>query len=194
VPADWFEMIIADPETDRQLRPGEVGEILVRPKVPFGFMTGYYAMPEKTVEAWRNLWFHTGDAGMMDESGLLTFVDRIKDCIRRRGENISAAEVEEAIAPLPGIAEVAACAVPSDIKGGEDEILLSVVLAPGVSLTPEAIVEYADRVLPRFARPRFIRFMAELPHTATGKVQRAVLRKQGSEGAWDREAAGRAKR
>jgi len=189
VPAEHFEMVIADAETDRPLKPGEVGEILVRPKVAFGFMAGYYAMPEKTVEAWRNLWFHTGDAGMMDESGLLTFVDRIKDCIRRRGENISAAEVEEAIAPLDGIAEIAACAVPSDIKGGEDEILLSVVLAPGASLTPQAIVEYADRVLPRFARPRYVRLLAELPHTATGKVQRAVLRQPGSEGAWDRQAA-----
>jgi hypothetical protein len=78
----------------------------VRPEVPFGFMAGYHALADKTVEAWRNLWFHTGDAGAMDDTGLVTFVDRIKDCIRRRGENISAAEVEAALLQLPGVAEV----------------------------------------------------------------------------------------
>ena len=117
--------------------PGQIGEILVRPKVPFGFMAGYHALPDKTVEAWRNLWFHTGDAGVMDDTGLVTFVDRIKDCIRRRGENISAAEVEAALLQLPGVAEVAAFAVPSSVRGGEDEVMLAVVPMPGASLTPQ---------------------------------------------------------
>jgi crotonobetaine/carnitine-CoA ligase len=176
---DHFEVIISDPDTDAPVPSGQIGEILVRPKVPFGFMAGYHAMPDKTVEAWRNLWFHTGDAGMMDDSGLVTFVDRIKDCIRRRGENISAAEVEAALLQLPGVAEVAAFAVPSSVRGGEDEVMLAVVPMPGASLTPSIIFDHAHNVLPRFARPRFVELVSELPKTATGKVQRAQLRKRG---------------
>ena len=180
-----FEVCIADPETDQALAPGQMGEILVRPKVPFGFMAGYLNMPDKTVEAWRNLWFHTGDAGIMDESGLLTFVDRIKDCIRRRGENISATEVEAVVQQFPGVAEVAAYAVPSDIPGAEDEVMLAVVPQPGQPLACEELVRVSAAQLPRFAKPRFVRIMAELPKTATGKVQRAVLRKQGTSDALD---------
>ncbi len=183
---EHFEVIIADPNTDEPVPDGDLGEILVRPKVPFGFMAGYHAMPDRTVEAWRNLWFHTGDAGTMDETGLLTFVDRIKDCIRRRGENISAAEVEAAVMQLPSIAEVAAFAVASSVRGGEDEIMLAVVPKPGTHLTPQVIADHASKVLPRFARPRFIELVSELSKTATGKVQRAQLRKRGvSPASWD---------
>ncbi|RPH44010.1 MAG: ATP-dependent acyl-CoA ligase [Burkholderiales bacterium] len=187
----FFEMVIADPETDRPVAPGELGEILVRPKVPFGFMAGYHGRPQQTVEAWRNLWFHTGDAGTLSADGVLTFVDRIKDCIRRRGENLSATEIETAFATLEGVAEVAAYAVPSDIRGGEDEVMLAVVPAPGASPTPQQVAAHAERVLPRFARPRYVGIVDALPKTATGKVQRAMLRKRGAEGAWDlsREAA-----
>ena len=180
-----FEVRIADPETDEALPPGQMGEILVRPKVPFGFMAGYFNAPAKTVEAWRNLWFHTGDAGTMREDGLVTFVDRIKDCIRRRGENISATEVEEVVAALPGIEEVAAYAVPSDVPGGEDEVMLALVPKAGVTLDGAEILRIASGQLPRFAKPRFVKFVEALPKTATGKVQRAVLRKQGIEGALD---------
>jgi carnitine-CoA ligase len=184
VHGEHFEVVVADPETDREVPRGELGEILVRPKVPFGFMAGYLGMPDRTVEAWRNLWFHTGDAGTMDASGLLTFVDRIKDCIRRRGENISASEVEALVAGIEGVAEVAAYAVPSDIPGCEDELMLAVVPAPG--LVVEALVARADALLPRFARPGFVRLVDALPKTATGKVQRAVLRKEGTAAAWQR--------
>lgn len=186
----FFEVIVADPETDLPMPPGTVGEILVRPKVPFGFMAGYHGRPQQTVEAWRNLWFHTGDAGLLSADGVLTFVDRIKDCIRRRGENISATEVEAAIGTLAGVAEVAAFAVPSEIRGGEDEVMLAVVAAPGAALEPSAIAAHGERVLPRFARPRFVALVDALPKTATGKVQRAVLRKRGADGAWDRERDG----
>lgn len=110
-------------------------------------------------------------------TGLLTYVDRIKDCIRRRGENISATELEAAVSTLAGVAEVAACAVPSSTPGAENEILLSVVLAPDSTLTPQSIGEYADAVPPRFARPRFFEIVTDLPKTATGKLQRAVLSK-----------------
>jgi len=183
----YFEVVVADPETDRPLPAGQLGEVLVRPKVPFGFMAGYHAMPEKTVEAWRNLWFHTGDAGTLSADGQLTFIDRIKDCIRRRGENVSATEIEGAVGTLEGVAEVAAFAVPSDIAGGEDEVMLALVPVAGASLDPAAVAAYADGVLPRYARPRYVSVVDALPKTATGKVQRAVLRKGGTAGAWDRD-------
>jgi len=184
-----FEVIIADPETDREVPRGQLGEILVRPKVPFGFMAGYLGMPERTVDAWRNLWFHTGDAATMSEEGLLTFVDRIKDCIRRRGENISASEVEVQLSGVEGVAEVAAYAVPSKIPGAEDELMLAIVPAPGAQLRIDVLVAHADQVLPRFARPDYVRLVNELPRTATGKVQRAELRKAGTQGAWRRAGA-----
>ncbi|MDB5828034.1 MAG: AMP-dependent synthetase and ligase [Variovorax sp.] len=189
VDSDWFEVVVADPETDAQMPHGQRGEILVRPKVPFGFMAGYLDMPDRTVEAWRNLWFHTGDAGVMEEDGLLWFVDRIKDCIRRRGENISATEIELLITDFPGVQEVVAYAMPSSIVGGEDEVMLAVVPQPDTLLDIAALIAHADAVLPRHAQPRFVRLVSELPKTATGKVQRAVLRKGGVESAWDREQA-----
>ncbi len=182
---EHFAVVIANPEDDRPVPAGQVGEILVRPKVPFGFMAGYLNAPEKTVEAWRNLWFHTGDAGSMDADGLITFVDRIKDCIRRRGQNISATEVEAVVLGLPGVAEAAAFAVPSDVPGTEDEVMLALVPAPGETIDCDSLLARAGEQLPRFARPRYVRVVDELPKTATGKVQRAVLRQQGTAGARD---------
>jgi acyl-CoA synthetase (AMP-forming)/AMP-acid ligase II len=153
----YFEVEIGDPDTDQLLPRGTVGEIMVRPKAAFGFMAGYRGMPERTVEAWRNLWFHTGDAGVMAEDGYVTYVDRMKDCIRRRGENISSFEVELAVSRLEGVAEVAAYAVPSGIAGGEDEIMLAVVPAKDAALDPEIIASYLDRMLPRFDSPATLR-------------------------------------
>jgi crotonobetaine/carnitine-CoA ligase len=184
-----FEVIIADPETDRPVPVGAIGEILVRPKTAWGFMAGYLDLPEKTVEAWRNLWFHTGDAAVIDAEGVVTYVDRLKDCIRRRSENISAAEVEAVIAGLPGVKEVAAYAVPADVPGGEDEVMLAIVPEAPERFDSAALVAQADARLPRFAQPRFVELVSELPKTATGKVQRAVLRKRGSAAAWDRQRA-----
>lgn len=184
-----FEVIIANPETDREVPRGQLGEILVRPRIPFGFMAGYLGMPERTVEAWRNLWFHTGDAATMGDDGLLTFVDRIKDCIRRRGENISASEVEVQLSGFDGVAEISAYAVPSEIPGAEDELMLAIVPAAGAQLQIEVLVAHADQVLPRFARPDYVRLVKALPRTATGKVQRAELRKAGTDGAWRRAGA-----
>ncbi|MGH7366116.1 MAG: AMP-binding protein [Candidatus Rokuibacteriota bacterium] len=120
--ADWFEVGIADPETDAPLEPGRTGEIVVRPKIPGCFMAGYFRMPEKTVEAWRNLWFHTGDAGRLDERGRLHYVDRIKDCIRRRGENISSFEIEQVLNAHPAVAESAVVGIKVAGAGGEDEV------------------------------------------------------------------------
>lgn len=182
----YFDVIVADPETDVAVPHGQLGEILVRPRQPFAFMAGYHDMPEKTVEAWRNLWFHTGDAGIKDADGNVAFVDRLKDCIRRRGENISASDVEAALLDIPGISEIAAFAVPSEIPGGEDEVMLAVVLAPGARLSPAQMGDLVEPLLPRFARPRYVEVMQELPKTATGKLQRAMLRKRGCSAAFDR--------
>ncbi|MFN4091160.1 MAG: AMP-binding protein [Alphaproteobacteria bacterium] len=188
----YFEVTVADADTDVPVPPealsrGAVGELLVRPRAAFGFMAGYHRMPEATVAAWRNLWFHTGDAVTMAADGYVVFVDRIKDCIRRRGENISSFEVESAIERLPGVAEAAAYAVPSGIDGGEDEVMLAVVPESGATLDPAAIAAHADRELPRYAQPRFIEIVPELPKTPTAKVQKAKLRARGvGPGTWDR--------
>lgn len=175
----YFEVEVRDSATDFPVACGEVGEIMVRPRVAQGFMAGYFGLPEKTVEAWRNLWFHTGDAGRMDPDGHITFVDRIKDCIRRRGENISAISIEASFLDLPGIAEIAAYAVPSSIPGGEDEIMLAVVLRPGAEVPAGAIAGHASRRMPRFAQPRYVEFMGSLPKTASEKVRKTELKKLG---------------
>jgi len=183
----YFEVEIRDPESDEPVPPGVIGEIMVRPRVPFGFMAGYHRMPDKTVEAWRNFWFHTGDAGIVDADGYLTFLDRIKDCIRRRGENISSFEVEEAIVRLRGVKEVAAFAVPAGKAGTEDEVMLAVVAEPGAAINPADVAAFADQYLPRFAQPRFIEIFDALPRTPTAKVQKNKLRERGvTASTWDR--------
>jgi crotonobetaine/carnitine-CoA ligase len=185
----WFEVEVRDPESDAPVPRGTVGEIMVRPRVPFGFMTGYHGLPEVTVEAWRSFWFHTGDSGVMDDDGWVTFVDRTKDCIRRRGENISSFEVEAAVAALEGVAEVAAYAVPSVPAGTEDEVMLAVVPEPGADLDCAELVHRLDAVLPRFARPRYVELVDGLPRTPTAKVRKAELRRRAVTAAtWDREA------
>jgi carnitine-CoA ligase len=187
---DFFDLRIADPD-DRDVPQGGVGEIVVRPKQPWCFMAGYQRMPDKTVEAWQNLWFHTGDAGRFDETGRLFFVDRIKDCIRRRGENISSFEVEQVIGSHPSVAECAVVAVKATDQGGEDEVKACVVVKPGESLAPEALLDYCQERMPRFALPRFVEYVASLPKTATGKLQKEGLRTNGvTPATWDREAAG----
>lgn len=180
VHTEHFEVAIVNPDTDVPVPYGELGEIVVRPKIANGFMAGYHNLPTKTVEAWRNLWFHTGDAGTITENGLLTYVDRIKDCIRRRGENISATEIEQAVNTVEGIAEVAAYAVPADLPGAEDEVMLALVLHPACVRALGDIEKQIHDVLPRFARPKYLRLMDELPKTATGKIQRATLRNEGA--------------
>ncbi len=186
----YFEVAVVDPETDQVMPRGEIGEIVVRPKIPFAFMAGYDGLPEKTVEAWRNFWFHTGDAATMDASGCVTFRDRIKDCIRRRGENISSFEVEAALGKLPGVAEVAAFAVPAGGgEGTEDEVMLAIIAHPGVTLDPAEIAARADAVLPAFASPRFVEIVTSLPKTPTERVQKNKLRQRGvTPATWDRKS------
>lgn len=186
----YFDVRIVDPETDAELPCGVTGEVVIRPKLPFCFMAGYDGMPEKTAEATRNLWFHSGDAAYFDADGYLFFVDRLNDRIRRRGENISSFEVEDAMRRLAGVAEVAAYAVPSGIDGGEDELMLAVVAEPGSALAVEDIAGFARSNLPRFAQPRFIEMVDALPKTNTHKIQKGRLRERGvTAGTFDTLAA-----
>lgn len=168
-----FNMRIAAPDNEPQ-PPGTTGEILVRATEPCTIMLGYDGDAAATIAAWKDLWFHTGDAGYLDAQGNLYFVGRIKDAIRVRGENVSAFEVEEAIAQVAGVMEVAAVAVPCDLGG--DDIKIAVVVRTDVKLTVEALIQHAEKCLPKFAVPRYVEFVAALPKTETNKVRKNVLR------------------
>ncbi|MEM7253043.1 MAG: AMP-binding protein [Pseudomonadota bacterium] len=189
---DYYDVRIVDPETDEEVPKGEIGEIVVRPREAYCLMQGYNNAHEKTVETWRNFWFHSGDAGRQDEDGYFWYVDRIKDAIRRRGENISSYEVEYVLTEHPAIEEAAAVAVPSDIPGGEDEVLACLVLAVDCEPpSPEALLEFCIARMPYFAVPRFIEFVDVLPKTPSQKVQKAKLRDLNRDHAiWDRESVG----
>jgi carnitine-CoA ligase len=191
-PLEWFDVRVVDPETDEPMPAGEVGEIVVRPRTTGIMMKEYNNVPAKTVEAWRNLWFHTGDAGEMDEEGYLYFRDRVKDVIRRRGENISSFSIESVVNTHPSVEESAAIAVPAEHGvGAEDEVKLCVVLKQGEELDPAELHEYCAQRMPYFAVPRYIEYVAEIPKTANEKVRKNVLREKGiTPNTWDREAAG----
>ena len=188
--SDFFEVVVADPATDIEVPRNEVGEILVRPKVPFCFNVGYFKMPEKTVEAWRNLWFHTGDAGRIDDEGRLFFVDRIKDRIRRRGENISSYELEQALNEHPSVIESAAVGLRVAQAGGEDEIK-AVLAVAGETPEPSEFLDWCVPRMPRHLVPRYLEFVDELDKTASGKIRKQAIRDAGvSSETWDREAVG----
>ena len=136
-------------------------------------------MPEATTNAFRNLWFHTGDGLKRDKDGWYYFVDRLKDAIRRRGENISSYEVEQGLLASELIAEVAAIGVPADQEAGEDEVMVFVVPEEKAEITAEDIWSFADRQLPAFAVPRYVRIIDQLPKTPSEKVRKIELREQG---------------
>ncbi len=183
-----FEARVVDAD-DNEVPDGEPGELLVRADEPFAFATGYFAASEKTVEAWQNLWFHTGDRVVRQSDGYFRFVDRIKDAIRRRGENISSFEVEQVLLSHPAVALAAAFPVRSSLA--EDEVMIAVVLHPAQTLTPLDLVQYCEPRLPYFAVPRYIDVVDVLPATENGKVQKYKLTERGVTAAtWDREAAG----
>ncbi|WP_102224753.1 ATP-dependent acyl-CoA ligase [Acidimangrovimonas sediminis] len=174
---------------DEQVPPGTAGELILRADEPFAFASGYFGMAEKTVEAWRNLWFHTGDRVVQEPSGAFRFVDRMKDAIRRRGENISSFEVEQVLLSHPGIGSVAAFPVRSEMA--EDEVMVAVIAAPGVVLDPVELIDFCRPRLPYFAIPRYIETVEALPVTENGKVRKYVLTERGvTQATWDREAAG----
>lgn len=190
VDGEWFEFAVVDPATDEALPPGQVGEFVVRPRRPWTLMQGYLGMPDKTVDAWRNLWFHSGDSGYIDADGWVYFVDRSSDRIRRRAENISSYDIELTALQHPAVAEAAAVGTPSGYAG-DDDIKLCVVLKAGATLEPLALLTHLAGRLPHYMVPRYLEFLRELPRSATNKVRRAALRAAPyGAGAWDRSAHG----
>jgi crotonobetaine/carnitine-CoA ligase len=164
-----------------------VGELVVRAAEPWNLMAGYWNAPEKTVEAWRNLFFHTGDALTRDADGNFYYVDRIKDVIRRRGENISSVELEGEILKHPDVFAVAAYGVPSEF--GEDEVMVAVVPGPGSTADPADIVAFLEPRVPRYMVPRYVEIVDDLPRTPTEKIRKIELRRRGVGAAtWDRLA------
>ena len=176
-------------DEDFEVATGVAGELLLRADEPFAFASGYFGMPDKTVEAWRNLWFHTGDRVVRDAEGNFRFLDRLKDAIRRRGENISSYEVEQVLLLHSAVEMAAVFPVRSELA--EDEVMCAIVLKPGRRLDPIELMTFCEPRMPYFSIPRFVDFVPELPRTENGKVQKFKLRERGAgAGTWDREAAG----
>jgi carnitine-CoA ligase len=173
----------------RNVAAGEPGELILRSDEPLAFAMGYFAAPETTREAWRGGWFHTGDRVIRDHDGYFKFVDRLKDAIRRRGENISSFEVEQVLMSHPEIATAAVFPVRSELA--EDEVMAAIVRRPDSSLSEVDLVRFCEPRMPYFAVPRYIEFCDVLPATENGKIQKYKLRERGvTSNAWDRDAAG----
>lgn len=185
---DGVDVRLVD-RNDCEVAVGEIGEMILRTDRPWAMNHGYYKNPEATAEAWRNGWFHTGDAFRQDADGYYYFVDRVKDAIRRRGENISSFEVEAEVIAHPDVREAAAVGVPSEFS--EDEVLVAVAPIEGKTIDPAELTLFLAERMPHFMVPRYLRIMDTLPKTPTEKVRKHVLRDEGvSDDAWDREAAG----
>lgn len=182
-----YEVQIVD-DHDQPLPEGSSGEVVARPRLPNIMFKGYWGRPQATVDVTRNLWFHTGDIGRFDEHGFLHFIDRKKDYLRRRGENISSYEMEVTFQAHPAIKDVAVHAVPSD--SSEDEVKVTAILNAGSDLTPYELCQWCIPLLPAFAVPRYIEFRADFPRNGTGKVLKYELRAQGvTARTWDRNAS-----
>jgi crotonobetaine/carnitine-CoA ligase len=183
---EGFHARVVD-DHDNAVADGTAGELVVRADDPFAFAIGYFRAPEKTAEAWRNLWFHTGDRVVRQSDGYFRFVDRLKDVIRRRGENISSFEVEQVLLSHPAVANAAAFPVRSSLA--EDEVMAGIVLHRGQQLTEVELIAFCEPRLPKFAIPRYLEFVPELPVTENGKVQKYKLRERGiTDRTWYREA------
>lgn len=181
-----FRARLADPQ-GFEVPVGQPGELLLRPEQPGLLMQGYYGMPEATLAAFKDLWFQTGDLLRQDEEGYMYFVGRTKDIVRRRGENISAAEVEMGIETHPDVLECAVFGVRSDMT--EEEVMACVVLRPGARLAPAALAAHCSQHMARFMVPRYLRLLPALPKTPTDKVEKFRLQAEGiAPGTWDREA------
>jgi len=181
--AEGFGARVVD-DRDNEVPDGIAGELVVRADEALAFASGYFAAPDKTAEAWRNGWFHTGDRVVREADGYFRFVDRLKDAIRRRGENISSFEVEQVLLGHFAVANAAVFPVRSSLA--EDEVMAAVVLHSGRALTPAELIAYCAPRLPYFAVPRYLEFLAELPMTENGKVQKYKLRERGvTADTWD---------
>ena len=181
-----FDARVVD-EEDAEVPRGNPGELVMRADEPYAFATGYWGLPEQTVTAWRNLWFHSGDRVACDADGYFRFLDRTKDAIRRRGENISAWEVEQVLQSHPDIAAAAVIPVPSPL--GEDDVMACIVPRVDARIEPSQLINYCAPRLAYFAIPRYVDILSELPLTENGKVRKFVLRERGvTASTWDRDA------
>jgi carnitine-CoA ligase len=174
---------------DAPVGAGVVGEIVCRPRESHVVFEGYDEKPAETLAQMGSLWFHTGDLGRFDESGNLSYVDRKKDSIRRRGENISSFEVEQVVLRHSAVAEAAAFGVPSDL--GEDDVMVSLTLRPEQQLDMTEFMDFCADRMPYFAVPRFVDVVHELPKNVIGRVLKPVLRERGvTATSWDRDQSG----
>ncbi|MBI5277642.1 MAG: AMP-binding protein [Burkholderiales bacterium] len=174
---------------DFDVPEGSVGELVLRTELPWAMSHGYHRDPEATAATWRNGWFHTGELFRRDADGDYFFVDRKKDALRRRGENVSSAEVERELLAHPAVLEAAVVGVPSEF--GEDDVLAVIALRPASSLDPQELIAFLAPRMAHFMVPRYVRIVDALPRTETHKVQKYQLRQQGiTPGTWDRERAG----
>jgi crotonobetaine/carnitine-CoA ligase len=184
-----FEIRVVD-EHDIPVPAGQVGELIVRADRPWLQSQGYFERPEDTVRAWRNGWFHTGDAFRVDPDGYYYFQDRYKDVVRRRGENISSYEVEREVIAYPGVAEAACVAYPSEL-GGDDEVKVFMVAESGAHINFDELVPFLVERMTYFMVPRYYELISELPKTPTQRAQKHLLRERGNcDATWDRERAG----
>jgi carnitine-CoA ligase len=186
-PLEFVEAEVVD-DVDRPVAPGERGELIVRPRSPYSMFLGYHRKPEETVRAWRNLWFHTGDYVTRDPEGYYYFVDRKKDVIRRRGENLAPYDVETVLNRHPAVFESVVVGVPSPL--GEEDVKAFVQLRPGARVEPRELFEFAAERLPFFMVPQYIEFIDEIPKTANQKAQRYVLRSRTGGVVYDRDVLG----
>lgn len=183
-----FDVQIHD-ENGNECPPNVPGEIVVRPKEPSIMFSEYFGMPDETVKAFRDLWFHTGDRGMKDEDGYFYFLDRTKDVVRRRGENISSFEVERVLNDHPAIHESAIVGVPSELS--EEEVLAVIQLQQNAQIDPIELLKFCEERLPHFAVPRYVRIVEQFPKTPSQRIEKYKLRQEGiTSDTWDRETVG----
>jgi len=189
-PVEWYEVKLFD-TNDQEVPVGEVGEICIRPKEPGVMFSGYFRQPEVTLQAWRNLWHHTGDMATRDESDIHYFADRKKDYIRYKGRNISMNEVETIVARHDGVLDVAGYGIQSEELESEAELMIAVVARPGSGLTPLELAKFVNDNAPYYFVPRFIELMDELPRNPHGRVKKPDLRERGVvPTTWDSKAVG----
>ena len=189
LPTPWYEARVVD-ENDVEVPAGVTGEIVVRPNKPFVMMERYWSNDAATLAAMRNLWFHTGDNAYRDEDGYFWFVARGTDSIRRRGENVSAWEVERVLADHPELLEAAVYGVPSELGG--QEVMVACVRRSESEVSAEELLDYCTGKMPHFAVPRYVRFMDRLPRSHAQRVLKPELKADGADapGVWDRESVG----
>jgi crotonobetaine/carnitine-CoA ligase len=184
LPLEHTEARVVD-EHDEDLPAETPGQILVRSHIPYAQMIEYFKEPEKTAEAMSGGWFHTGDLGKRREDGYFVFLDRMKDTIRRRGENISSFLIEKVVLDHPSVLECAVFGVPSELS--EEDVKVIAVLRENAELDPQELLDWCARRMADFMLPRYVEYRPSLPLTETGRVHKFRLRAEGAGEAWDRE-------